>query len=160
MTQNYWQYQIIVNYGPFTLCLKWSHINIKIWAASCENQQNGMCAQQRLRSAWHLPSLIRVFTVGVKKPWVLSYPLSAQWRLIRLGGCPGWSESSLGAHSFCWFWHVTAQLMLKSLDNVNTGCSVLKSSPVMEMEVIVDNVNGPRVQTHIPYPHEVLFVLG
>ena len=23
--------------------------------------------------------------------------------LIRLGGCPGWSESSLGAHSFCWF---------------------------------------------------------
>ena len=23
--------------------------------------------------------------------------------LIRLGGCPGWSESSLGAQSFCWF---------------------------------------------------------
>ena len=23
--------------------------------------------------------------------------------LIRLGGCPGWSQSSLGAHSFCWF---------------------------------------------------------
>ena len=28
--------------------------------------------------------------------------------LIRLGGCPGWSASSLGAHSFCWFCHVTA----------------------------------------------------
>ena len=27
--------------------------------------------------------------------------------LIRLGGCPGWSESSLGAHSFCWFCHVS-----------------------------------------------------
>ena len=25
--------------------------------------------------------------------------------LIRQGGCPGWSESSLGAHSFCWFCH-------------------------------------------------------
>ena len=36
----------------------------------------------------------------MKKPWVLSYPLSA----------PGWSESSLGAHSFCWFCHVVAQL--------------------------------------------------
>ena len=29
--------------------------------------------------------------------------------LIRLGGCPSWSESSLGAHSFCWFCHVAAQ---------------------------------------------------
>ena len=28
--------------------------------------------------------------------------------LIRLGGCPGWSESLLGAHSFCWFCHVAA----------------------------------------------------
>ena len=31
--------------------------------------------------------------------------------LIRLGGCPGWSESSLGAHSFCWFCHVAAHLV-------------------------------------------------
>ena len=30
--------------------------------------------------------------------------------LIRLGGCPGWFESSLGAHSFCWFCHVAAQI--------------------------------------------------
>ena len=29
----------------------------------------------------HLPSLIRVFTVRMKKAWVLSYPLSAQRRL-------------------------------------------------------------------------------
>ena len=37
--------------------------------------------------------------------------------LIRLGGCPGWSESSLGAHSFCWFCHIAAHLYyaLKSL---------------------------------------------
>ena len=53
----------------------------------------------------HLPSLIRVFAVRMKKAWVLTYPFSAQWRLIRLGGCPGWSESSLGAQSFCWFCH-------------------------------------------------------
>ena len=30
--------------------------------------------------------------------------------LIRLGRCPGWSESSLGAQSLCWFCHVAAQL--------------------------------------------------
>ena len=47
-----------------------------------------------------MPSLIRVFTVNLKKHWVLNYLLSAQWRLIRLGSCPGWSESSLGTHHF------------------------------------------------------------
>ena len=52
-----------------------------------------------------------VFAVRMKKAWVLSYPLSVQLRLIRLGGCPGWSESSLGAQSFCWFCHVAAQIV-------------------------------------------------
>ena len=82
-----------------------------IWAASWQNQQSGTCAQRRLRSAWapgHPPSLIRGFAVRNKKACVLSYPLSAQRRLIRLGRCPGWSESSLGALSFCWFCHVVA----------------------------------------------------
>ena len=31
--------------------------------------------------------------------------------LIRLSGCPGWFESSLVAHSFCWFCHVAANMM-------------------------------------------------
>ena len=39
------------------------------------------------QSRQHPPSLIRVFAVRIKKAWVLSYPLSAQRRLIRLGGC-------------------------------------------------------------------------
>ena len=37
-----------------------------------------------------------VFAVCMKKAWVLSYPFSTQRRLIRLGKCPGWSESLLG----------------------------------------------------------------
>ena len=32
-----------------------------------------------------------------------------------LGGCPGWSESSLGAHSFCWFCHVMIQMLFPEL---------------------------------------------
>ena len=32
-----------------------------------------------------------VFAERMKKAWVLSYPLSAQRRLISLGECPGWS---------------------------------------------------------------------
>ena len=34
--------------------------------------------------------------------------------LIRLGGCPGWSESSLGAKSFCWFCREAAQIFIYS----------------------------------------------
>ena len=56
------------------------------WAASWQKQQTE-CAP---RSDWasdqtgqigHLPSLIRVFAVRMKKAWVLSYPFRAQWRL-------------------------------------------------------------------------------
>ena len=39
--------------------------------------------------------------------------------LIRLGGCPGWFEASLGAHSFCWFCHVAAHLFLPKTPNGN-----------------------------------------
>ena len=38
--------------------------------------------------------------------------------LIRLGGCPGWSEYSLGAQSCCWFWHEAARTLLKE----ENGC--------------------------------------
>ena len=54
-------------------------------------QTKGVWAQRRLRSAWAAAQSDRVFAVRMKKLWVLSYPLSAQRRLIRLGGCPGWS---------------------------------------------------------------------
>ena len=57
------------------------------------------------------PSLIRVFAVRMKKAWALSYPVSAERRLIRLGGCPGWSESSLGADSFLGFCPDAAHLL-------------------------------------------------
>ena len=68
------------------------------WAATWQNQQNGCAPSEDSDQPGHSPSLIRVFAVRMKKAWVLSYPLSAQRRL--------WSESSLGAHSFCWFCHV------------------------------------------------------
>ena len=62
--------------------------------------------------------LIRVLAVGMKKALVLSYPLSAQGRLIRLRERPGCAESSLGAHSFCWFCHVMAHF-LETWSNVH-----------------------------------------
>ena len=44
----------------------------------------------------HPPNLIRVFTVRMKKPWVLSYPLSAQRRLLS-----DWVDTQADL-SLCW----------------------------------------------------------
>ena len=67
----------------------------------------------------HLPSLIRVFAVRMKKAWVLS-TYWAHSEDSDQTGCPGWSESSLGAQSFCWFCHLAAHLSFK-------GCLVFYS---------------------------------
>ena len=69
------------------------------WAASWQNQQNDCAPSEDSDQPGHLPSLMRVLAVRMNKAWVLCYPLSAQQKLIRLGGCSGWSESSLGAHA-------------------------------------------------------------
>ena len=41
--------------------------------------------------------------------WYYWYMRTAK-TLIRLGGCPGWSESSLGAQRHCWFCHEAARI--------------------------------------------------
>ena len=57
-----------------------------IWATAWQNQLNG-----------HLPSLIRVFAVCMKKPWVISFQLSAQWIL--------WSDCMVFAGWSVFTWH-------------------------------------------------------
>ena len=52
-----------------------------MWAATWQNQQNECASSEDSDQPGHPPSLIRVFAVHMKKAWVLSYPLSAQWRL-------------------------------------------------------------------------------
>ena len=52
-----------------------------IWAATWQNQQNECASSEDSDQPGHPPSLIRVFAVRMKKPWGLSYPLSAQRRL-------------------------------------------------------------------------------
>ena len=68
-----------------------------------------------------------VFAVSMKKAWTLSYPLNAQPRLMRLGGCPGWSVPSLDPSSLIWvFAGRTATLLVLSRggSNVNTLCNI------------------------------------
>ena len=45
--------------------------------------------------------------------------------LIRLGGCPGWSESSLGAQPHCWFCHEAAHLTKTIHKTYDRGQSTL-----------------------------------
>ena len=73
-----------------------------------------VCAQRRLRSAWASAQSDQ----SLRCPQTLWETLSPSLpfertvkTLIRLGGCPGWSESSLGAHSLCWFCHVVARIL-------------------------------------------------
>ena len=65
-----------------------------------------MCAKRRLRSAWASESSLSAWrSLG---PWL---PIEGTAKtLIRLDGCPGWSETSLGAQSFCWFCHEAAHI--------------------------------------------------
>ena len=45
----------------------------------------------KTRQPGHPTNLIWFFSVSMKEAWVVSDPLSAHRRLIRLGKCPGWS---------------------------------------------------------------------
>ena len=67
--EKYGKLSLIHHQNP-TLKFLWHHIAATIWAARQQNQQSGKCAQRRL------------FTRTAKN-------------LIRLGRCPGWSESLL-----------------------------------------------------------------
>ena len=73
-----------------------------IWASTWQNQQSDCAPSEDTDQPGHplvrSESLLCAFFVRTAKT------------LIRLGGCPGWSESSLGAQSLCWFCHVAAHM--------------------------------------------------
>ena len=50
-------------------------------ATTWQNQQSDCAPSEDSDQPGHPPSLIRAFAVRMKKPWFLSYPLSAQRRL-------------------------------------------------------------------------------
>ena len=57
-----------------------------------------MCAQRRLRSPWASAQSDQSFRCPHDESLVSSLPTERTAKTqIRLGGCPGWSESSLGA---------------------------------------------------------------
>ena len=55
--------------------------DIMIWATTWQNEQSEWAPSKDSDQPGHPPSLIRIFTIRMKKAWVLSYPLSVQRRL-------------------------------------------------------------------------------
>ena len=77
-----WGAAVLRDVGIYWLSFKFEPAHDKTYKMACAPSEDS-------DQPGHPPSLIRIFAVRVKKDLVLSYPLSAQRRLIRLGGCPG-----------------------------------------------------------------------
>ena len=59
-----------------------------------------LCAQRRLRSAWASPQSDQSLRCAYNGSLgIQAFFMRTAKTLIRLGGCPGWSEFSLGAHA-------------------------------------------------------------
>ena len=106
-----------------------------IWAASWQNQQNAMCTQWRLRSAWASTQSDQSSLSALRKPgsltthWVHSKDSDQTGRMPRLI----WVftghiyESSLGAQ-FCWFCHEVAHYDQAIRNFMTWHCAVSESS--------------------------------
>ena len=86
-----------------------------VWATTWSNEQNECAPSEDSDQPGHPPNLIRVFALRSVGSWgpKVSFMRTAK-TLIRLRGCPGWSESSLDAQPLCWFCHVAAHRLNES----------------------------------------------
>ena len=71
------------------------------------------CAQRKLRSALASAQSDQSLRCINEESLDPSLPIERTAKsLIRLGGCPGWSESSLSAQPLCWFCHDAAHILM------------------------------------------------
>ena len=90
-------------------------------------------AQQRLRSAWASGQSDQSSLTAWRKPGSLATHWVQAKTLIKLGWCPGWSESLLGAQSFCWFCYEVAHLSFKSV-RYRTDSSLFSAKSVKPIQ--------------------------
>ena len=84
--------------------------------------QNDSASSEDSDQPGHPPSLLSHRCALNAKLRTQAFFMRTAKTLIRLGGCPGWSESSLGAQSFCWFCHEAAHIFSSQL-----SCGVIYS---------------------------------
>ena len=115
-----------------------------------------LCTQRRLRSAWASAQSDQSLHCQHGESLGPYLPIEHTAKtLIRLGGCPGWSESSLGTHSFCWFCHVVAQMLLTGTIHVVSDQSSLRSQSTLlaQMYLFVRKVSSITVYHIHPNEH-------
>ena len=63
-----------------------------------------VCTQRSLRSAWASAQSDQSISCALSRYLkTQAFFMRTAKALVRLGRCPGWSESSLGTQAFCWF---------------------------------------------------------
>ena len=93
----------------------------------------------------HPPSLIRVFAGRMKNHWAFYLPKKRTTKtLIRLGGCSGWSESSLDAQLLCWF--------CRAATKINRFYNTIISTrpPTLRCQFLFSHLcySNPYIRTH------------
>ena len=130
------------------LCTRNQLMRYNVWAAT---HQNNLRAQQRHRSAWASArsdqSLCCELRGWLKTQGFITRPAKA---LIRLGGCPGWSELSLGARHFVGF------VVLRLLNIARNGCVIHKAaahkySPLCEHSLSPHHITITRYYHYYKY---------
>ena len=89
---------------------------INNWAGVQQNQENHMCGQGRLRSAWAFArsdQSLRCPHEEASGPWLFIERTAKT--LFRLCGCTGWSESSLGSQVILLFFSDSSEYFSTSL---------------------------------------------
>ena len=91
----------------------------------------------------HPYSLIRDSAVCLKKVCDLSCPKSTKWRLIKLGKCPGWSESSLGAQVILFLLQFS-DLKIPAVNSVPANSAVDRNSSRLFCSVTDCRLSRPQ----------------
>ena len=67
-----------------------------------------VCTWRSPRSAWASTQSDQVLHCALNGQLRIQCFFMRTAKTLIMGGCPGWSESSLGKHYLCWFCHVSA----------------------------------------------------
>ena len=71
--------------------------------------------------------------VELKMAQLQSWKKKKSKTLIRLGGFPGWPESSLDAQPFCWFCHVAAQIFRVHRTNTDIEVNIFHKELICDL---------------------------
>ena len=105
--------------SSFTVCSK-----ISIWAAAWQPTKQLCAPSEDSDQPGHPHSLIRVFAVCFMGSWGPNDCLCGQQRLIRLGRCPGWFESSLCAQVILLVLSCASSFSVAITETLVRGCFV------------------------------------